>query len=209
MKKPLTLEQYESDFKKVLLFFTCSTIHEFFNDDPKTMFQTLDEYRQTRRAFEENGTRVPKEQYFKLLKKMVYINNGVGLPFHFVKSMFHRSNGTQSSKKVLDEIVGNGELTRLPHGVLKTKVKTHFTVKYLLPLSVLDDFFADKDLAKIMLENRIRYWTKRQNRFIDKELDRRLKLKGQREVLAAKKQIEREETELEEQVNGVLDEMDI
>ena len=209
MKTKISLEQYENDFKEVLLFFTCKTIHEFFDDCPRKMFQTMEDYRKVRQEFEDNGTKISKNRFFKILQNMIYINNGVGLPFHFVKAMFHKSDGTQSSKQVIDEMIQRGELKKLKHGVLKSKVKTHFTVKYLLPIEVLEDFFADKDLAKIKLDNRRLYWTKRQNNFIGKEIDRRTELQKNREVCAVKKQTEKEDEAIQEEVDALVAEMDI
>lgn len=198
--KHISKQQLQEDFKQVVLYFTCETIHKFFDDEPKKMFKAIKDSTVLRSTHGDT--------FKSILRNLVRINIGIGVPRDLPKAMFRRG-AKRCVLEYVDEMVAKGEFKVLNNGVLPTKQKQHFMKKYLLPLSVLEDFFADKNLAKIMLENRIQYWTKRQNRFIGKELDRRLKLKGQREVFAVKKQIEREETELEEQVNGLLDEMDI
>jgi len=208
MNKQISEQQLKDDFKQVVLYFNCKTIHEFFGDDPKKLIQSLEDYKRVRTDFLTDRKTVSKEQYNKIIQNLIYINEGVGIPRYIPMAMFRRG-AVRTTKNFIEEMVADGELKVIGNGVLKSKVKTHFTKKYLLPMDVLIDFFADKDLAKIKLENRRLYWTKRQNRFIRNEIDRRIELKKNREVCAVKKQTEKEDSELKEQVNAVLEEMDV
>lgn len=204
MKKPITEQQYRADFKEVLLFFTCWTIHKFFNDDPKRLFKALSDYREIRSDFLATGTKVSAKKNHDVLRDVIWINYGLGIPATFIEKMFHTRTGKQNYKAVLDNMVSNKELRKIQHGVLPSKERMHFTIKYLLPMETLEEFFADKDLAKTKLENRQLYWTKRQNRFIGKEIDRRMLLKKEKEACAVKKQTEQDDAEMQAQVNEFL-----
>lgn len=209
MKQEISKQQLQDDFKQVVLYFTCETIHKFFDDDPNKLFQALSDYVKVRGEFLKDGTTVSKGKYHTILRNLIRINFGLGIPRDLPKAMFRRG-AKRCVLEYVDEMIENGELLKvLNNGRMPTKEKRCFTKKYMLPKEVLEDFFADRDLAKIKLENRRLYWTKRQNHFIGKELDRRELLKNSRTVCAVKKQTEQEDSELKEQVNAVLEEMDV
>ena len=169
MKQSISLEQYETDFKQVVLYNSVYSISRYLNGDVSSFFQTMSEYSQARLDFMKNSIRIPDSEFHDLLQRMEKLNYAFSLPKDFVKAMFHRRDGKQSVSEFVDKLCESGEIVRFNHGVLRTKTATkHFAAKYLPNMALLASVFADKELLAKVLDFKSDFYTKRQYRFISK-----------------------------------------
>ena len=169
MKQSLTQEQYETDFKQVVLYNSVYSIDKYFDGNVLSFLQTTMKYSQVRLNYLDSGKKISDSEFHDLLQKIEKLNYAFGFPKDFVKAMFHRRDGKQTVSEFIDRLCESGEIVRWNHGVLKTKTATkHFTAKYLPNMELLASIFKDKELLSKVLDYKSDFYTKRQYRFISK-----------------------------------------
>ena len=169
MKQSLTQEQYEADFKQVVLYNSVYSIDRYFDGNVHSFLQTTLKFSQVRLHYLDSGEKISDIEFHDLLQKIEKLNYAFGLPKDFVKAMFHRRDGKQTVSEFIDRLCESGEIVRWNHGVLKTKTATkHFTAKYLPNMELLASIFKDKALLAKVLDCKSDFYTKRQYRFISK-----------------------------------------
>lgn len=169
MKQAISLEQYETDFKQVVLYNSVYSIDRYFGGEVASVTLTLLQFYKAKLNFLEYGELIPKEEFHDLLQQVEKLNYALSLPKDFVKAMFHKRDGKQKVSESIKRLTESGEIFRWNHGVLKTKTATkHFGAKYLANVELIASIFADKELLAKVLDFKSDFYTKRQYRFISK-----------------------------------------
>lgn len=169
MRQSISLEQYETDFKQVVLYNSVYSIDRYFNGNVTSIKRTLFQFDNAKHEFLDSGKTLSQEEFHDLLQRVEKLNYALSLPKDFVKAMFHKRDGKQKSVDSVKRLIASGEILRWNHGVLKTKTATkHYAMKYLANEDLLSSIFADKELLEKVLNIKSDYYTKRQYQFISK-----------------------------------------